>query len=123
MRMVHRYALCAGLLLLPACESDAAKLQRLKTNEAIASLDLLSFERDRDSIAAELVDSLVAAGKLQRWVKTANSEDKLLFVSDPELWGGSPFAPKLRPVMDSIYAARNRLQLAERDMNAFMGGR
>ena len=77
------------LLVLLACESNEAKISRLNTEQAIASLLYQAYERKADSVV--------------------------------HLEKG--YGPKSAAYGDSLVKAKNRLDLANRELNKFMSGR
>ena len=89
-------ALLLALLSVWACESDLDKLNRLQLEVSTARLEVLMYERGRDSIADEL-------GEI------------------PSALDTSAVARDFWAVMDSLSAVQNRGLLAQRDLNGLVG--
>jgi hypothetical protein len=111
--------LLSATVFLTACASDAERLEKLQFDEAFAAAQHARLERERDSVAIVLFDSMVAAGKIE---PRATADEKLRLAYTYDVWGGM-LHPRLQAAFDSVAAAKDRLLLAQREMNAFTQGR
>lgn len=87
------------LVSLTGCESDEDKLQRLRGEAAVASLSLLRYQA--------LVDSA--------WVRAA-----AITREHPNAEGRARGDSIVRLYQDSVRIARNRHELAERELRRFL---
>lgn len=118
-----RRLVCAAALVLAGCASDADRLDELQIEAARARAQVLVVEQEIDRMASAMVDSLVAAGKLEPWVKGQDFESKLVFLHSKEhsaFYGGTALPPVLDSLATELAARRDRALLAERDLERFL---
>lgn len=104
-----RRALLAFALLLAACESDQAKLDRLQKDERAASLSVLVYEQKAKAIEDEYVGRYSEEWRKRR----AGAPDTLSSYGYME-------NPAWRSAMDSMGVAKDRLLFIQRDISRLL---
>jgi hypothetical protein len=109
--------------LAAGCTSDAERLDQAQARVGLARLSLTSTERQLREMAEHMVDSLVAAGKLEAWAATAEPTLQLELLRSAEF--STTYGVKaLPPALDSLERLRRAQEdsvlLAERDMGRIL---